>query len=127
MRTLLDRLGISSKYKGYRMLIQAIEIAIEDETAVSDISGRIYRRIAAETGITETNVEKNIRMAIRMFWEYGDHTLYAGVAGFPATERPSNAAFIGAVASYLIRTEVVCPIREGDWQEKPLTTMDRAP
>ena len=116
MRTLLDRLGVSAKYKGYRMLLNAIEIALENETAVSNITSCIYPRIAAEYGVTEANVEKNIRMAIRTFWEYGDHELYDQVSGFPTEERPGNAAFIGAIASYLIRTDAVSTPDEAEMQ-----------
>ena len=37
MRILLDRLGISPKYKGYRMLLIAVEIAVQDEDAMTQI------------------------------------------------------------------------------------------
>ncbi len=41
MRYLLDRLGMSSKYKGYRMLLLALEIALRDEDNLTNIFQRI--------------------------------------------------------------------------------------
>ncbi len=105
MRALLDKLGISAKYKGYRMLIYAIEIAAEDDTAVSMITKRIYPRIAQEYDLSPVNVEKNIRMAISAFWTHGNRDLYDKIVGYPITQKPSNAEFIGAISSYVIRTK----------------------
>ena len=103
MRILLDRLGISPKYKGYRMLLIAVEIAVQDEDAMTQITQKIYPPIAARCGTTPANVEKNLRKAIEVFWNYGDRTFYGRLAGYPPTSKPTNAEFIGALASYILR------------------------
>ena len=36
MRQILDNLGFSTKYKGYTMLLEAIEMATEDEEKASN-------------------------------------------------------------------------------------------
>lgn len=104
MRMILDRLGISSKYKGYRMLLTGIEIAVQDEDAVTQITQKIYPQIAQRCGTTPVNVEKNLRKVIEIFWNYGDRSFYDEIAGYSPPSRPTNAEFIGAISSYIIRS-----------------------
>ena len=103
MRTILDRLGISTKYKGYRMLASAIEIAVENEEAILLVTKRIYPEVAKRFGVTSSNVDKNIRVAIAAFWNGGNRELYNKIVGYEITQRPSNADFIAMIASYIIR------------------------
>ena len=64
MRYLLDRLGMSSKYKGYRMLLLALEIALRDEDNLTNIFQRIYTPVAERCGVTPVMVDKNLRSII---------------------------------------------------------------
>lgn len=71
MRYLLDRLGMSSKYKGYRMLLLALEIALRDEDNLTNIFQRIYTPVAERCGVTPVMVDKNLRSIIDIFWRSG--------------------------------------------------------
>ena len=103
MRLLLDRLGISVKYNGYHMLIMAIELVRDNEERGSNLSKYVYPEIAAQFGKSVGGVTKSIRRAIQSFWNYGNRALYQQIVGCETVTRPSNAEFINALASYVIR------------------------
>ena len=103
MRDILDRLGILAKYKGYRMLKIAVELAAEDEDRMSKIARLIYPIIAEQFGTDTRSVYKSIGRAIDAFWLHGNRALYDKIAGYTVTEKPSNVEFITTVASYMIR------------------------
>ncbi len=106
MRAILDRLGISTKYKGYRMLASAIGIAVENEEAILLVTKLIYPEVARRFGVSGANVDKNIRVAIAAFWNNGNRELYNKIVGYQITRKPSNAEFIAAIASYIIRSGI---------------------
>lgn len=116
MRVILDRLGISTKYKGYRMLASAIEIAVENEEAILLVTKLIYPEVAKRFGVSGSNVDKNIRVAITAFWNNGNRDLYNKIVGYEVAQRPSNAEFIAAIASYIIRSGIASssPTSVGD-------------
>ncbi len=106
MRQILDNLGFSTKYKGYTMLLEAIEMATEDEEKASKLSRFIYPEVAKRHDMSPSGVEKSIQRVIRSFWENGNRSFYCKIAGYEVTKRPANAAFINTVASYIIRSRV---------------------
>ena len=90
MRYLLDRLGMSSKYKGYRMLLLALEIALRDEDNLTNIFQRIYTPVAERCGVTRS----------------GNRELYRQICGFQQTLCPTNAEFLEAVVAYTLRNGI---------------------
>ena len=106
MQAILDKLGFSAKYKGYRMLTVAIDIAVHNDEAVTKITQMIYPEVAKICGTNSINVEKDIRKAIEMFWIEGDKTYYSRIAGYKITSKPTNAEFIAAVSCYIIRKKL---------------------
>ena len=89
MQILLDQMGFSSRFCGYKMLADAIAIAVKDDEAVTRITQLIYPQVAEKFQSNARNVEKNTRKAIENFWDHGN--------------RPTNAAFIAAVSSFILR------------------------
>lgn len=106
MRYLLDRLGMSSKYKGYRMLLMALEIALEDEDNLSNLLQRIYTPVAARCGVTPMMVDKNLRSIIDIFWHHGNRELYRQICGLPQELCPTNSEFLNAVVTYTLRNGI---------------------
>lgn len=106
MRYLLDRLGMSSKYKGYRMLLLALEIALRDEDNLTNIFQRIYTPVAERCGVTPVMVDKNLRSIIDIFWRSGNRELYRQFCGFQQTLCPTNAEFLEAVVAYTLRNGI---------------------
>ena len=103
MRAVLDALGMSSRYVGYKLLMKSLQIAVDDEDAVSRITKCIYMPVAEMYGMTVQQVEKNIRSVIDAFWSQGNRGLYGRIVGYEVKCKPKNAEFISAVSSYLIR------------------------
>lgn len=103
IRGILDRLGISSKYKGYLMMAYALEISLADDMAVTEIMHRIYPQVAEHFHTTSVNVEKDLRKAVTMFWVNGNRELYGKLTGFLPGRKPTTAEFIGAVTAGILR------------------------
>lgn len=103
MQKLLDKMGFSSRFCGYRMLLEAIDISIKNDEAVTRITQMIYPQVAERFQTKPCNVEKNIRKAIEYFWDHGNRDVYTRVASHKVQYRPTNAEFIAAVTSFVLR------------------------
>ncbi len=103
MQVILDRLGFSKRYKGYQMLSRAVEIAVQNEEAVTRITQLIYPKVAEESGTSGVNVEKDIRKIIERFWIDGDKEYYYKMTGYRLAKKPTNAELIAALSSYVLR------------------------
>ena len=103
MRQILDKLGISTKYKGYGVLLESIEMAVNDEDKASKLSRYIYPEVAKRHDMSPSGVAKSIQRAIKSFWKDGNRSLYCQIAGYEVTKKPGNAEFISTIASFMIR------------------------
>ena len=103
MQILLDQMGFSSPFCGYKMLADAIAIAVKDDEAVTRITQLIYPQVAEKFQSNARNVEKNMRKAIENFWDHGNRDVYTHIAGHKVYYRPTNAEFIAAVSSFILR------------------------
>lgn len=103
IQTILDQLGLPKRYKGYQMLACAIDIAVQNDEAVTRITQLIYPKVAETCGISGVNVEKDIRKIIERFWLDGDKEYYHKLAGYKTSKKPTNAEFIAAISSYILR------------------------
>lgn len=90
---LLHSLGITSNYKGYRILIAAVDIALRDENALNDIMVSIYGGVAEKLGISAASVERNIRTAISHAWELAPNRFYKTL-GWDSTYPPTSSELI---------------------------------
>ena len=61
---LLDK-GIKPNHKGFKQLTYAIELCQKDETYLDGFTKRLYPDIARDFNITHSNVERDLRFAIR--------------------------------------------------------------
>lgn len=103
IRGILDRLGISAKYKGYLMMAYALEISLADELAVTEVMRRIYPQVAEYFHTSAVSVEKDLRKAVTAFWTRGNRELYGKLTGFLPAMNPTTAEFIGAVTAGILR------------------------
>lgn len=65
---LLNRLGITTNYKGYAILVAAVDIVYANPAALDDIMVSVYGTVAHRLGISARSVERNIRTAINYAW-----------------------------------------------------------
>lgn len=65
---ILNNLNITSNYKGYKIIVTAVEIALCDEEALDNVVDKIYHRVAEINNISFVSIERNIRTAIAHSW-----------------------------------------------------------
>ena len=102
--SVMCRLGVSLRVKGFYMLRTAIRLTLEDESYIYNITGRLYPAVAKELNSTPCRVERNMRHAIEVAWTRGDLPYTDEVFGYSVDAergKPTNAAFIATVADYV--------------------------
>ncbi|MGE5598579.1 MAG: sporulation transcription factor Spo0A, partial [Bacteroidota bacterium] len=106
---IMQRLRIPAKFKGYSYLREAITLAVLDSTLITEITKRLYPRIADKFRTTSERVERAMRFAIEAAWSRGDieflHNLF-GYAVDEAKGKPTNASFVAKVADQ-VRLEIL--------------------
>ncbi len=90
---LLHSLGITSNYKGHRILIMAVEIALQDENALNDIMVSVYGVVAEKLGVSAASVERNIRTAISHAWELASNR-FRKTVDWSGTYQPTSSELI---------------------------------
>ena len=104
IRTTLQRLGITCNYAGYKQLILAIELALEDEDRLCRITRQIYWVVADRTFSSRRNIERNFRTIIFRAWK-NNLKLLTEIAKFPLHAPPSVSQFIAIMVAYIKREE----------------------
>ena len=101
-RDIIRKFRVTSKYKGFFLLIDAIEIYLEKYNHSSYISmnDHIYKILAEKYETTSYCVEHNIRTLIERCWK-NDRTFMENIFGCPLKCCPSNREFIDSVAYYI--------------------------
>lgn len=98
---LLRSLGIPGNYVGFKQLVLATQLAVEDEDRILNMYNSIYETVAKEFGSSPKNVEKNIRMVIHSAWEKQySRNQFSMLAGYPYMERPTASEFLDVVSNY---------------------------
>jgi hypothetical protein len=62
---LLLSLSIPPHLKGFRYLVRAIALVMEDETCLQNVMVQLYGQIAEDFGVTCVSVERDARTALR--------------------------------------------------------------
>lgn len=93
---LIRRFDITSRYKGYYLLTEALQIARENYDNCQAITKDVYQKIAQRHRTTYMCVERNIRTVVAKCWE-NNRKLMEEIAGHELTVYPSNGAFLDMV------------------------------
>ena len=101
---LLRQLGVTSKYKGYYFLAEAVKLSVEMQGRPIKITKDIYPTLARKFKSTPVNIEHNIRTVLNLCWSSGKETLNA-IAGYSLRYKPTNSEFIDILAYYLSQAE----------------------
>lgn len=112
---IIHRLRIPANFKGHLYLREAIVLAVGDTTLITEVTKRLYPRIAEKYATTCERVERAMRFAIETAWNRGDIEFLHDLFGYGVDERkgkPTNASFIAKVADQ-VRLEILAR-RVGD-------------
>ena len=101
---LIRQLGVTSKYKGYYFLAEAVKLSVEMQGRPIKITKVIYPTLARKFKSTPVNIEHNIRTVLNLCWSSGKETLNA-IAGYSLRYKPTNSEFIDILAYYLSQAE----------------------
>ena len=101
---LMRQLGVTSKYKGYYFLAEAVKLSVEMQGRPIKITKDIYPTLARKFKSTPVNIEHNIRTVLNLCWSSGKETLNA-IAGYSLRYKPTNSEFIDILAYYLSQAE----------------------
>ena len=98
----LRRLGILRTYLGHRAVLAAVQLALEDESRLHQVTKGIYMEAARRCGQSWSAVERNIRTAARRAWEANPRYLEQ-LAGYPLDGPPSASELIEILATDAMR------------------------
>lgn len=101
---LLLKIGIPPHLRGYSYITSAIELILLDPNNMYCIYKGLYYDIAKMYGTTPSGVERSIRTAINVAWQYGDrefiddmfHSCIKANKGVP-----TNSAFLARLFYYI--------------------------
>lgn len=94
VRELPLKLGINRTYKGYRFLVTALELALEDENNLLFISKNIFPVIARKYDTNISCVERNIRTVIHACWNSPCRDVLLEMTPYPLEKAPTVGEFI---------------------------------
>ena len=101
VQDLLRYLKIPGTYKGYRQMVTAIQLAVEDEDRLLNVTSDLYPQVARLHRTTSSCVQKNLRKVISACWENGGREQLEGLLGLTYERRPVTKDFINLLADYL--------------------------
>lgn len=101
IQTTLFKLGISSRYKGYKYIVFTIENALaNDQETLDPILDGVCRNAAQVFGVSVSSVHRNIRTVIDRLWNEGDLEFCAKVFQYHIVTKPSVGDFLSALLQY---------------------------
>lgn len=103
---IIRKLGVTSKYKGYFFLTDAIHLAMNFQDKPIKITKDIYPYLAQKYKTTPMNIERNVRTVINICWEMNKKGVDE-IAGHDLTYKPTNSEFVDMVAYYLSEKEQI--------------------
>lgn len=103
---IIRKLGITSKYKGYYFLAEAVNMVMEQKDGNIKITKDIYPNLSKKFKSTPSNIERDIRTVINTCWETNKSGLDK-IAGYPLKFKPTNSEFIDMIAYYLTEEDMV--------------------
>lgn len=101
----IRKLGITSKYKGYFYVKDAVRLAMDHQEEPVKITKDIYPYLASKFKTTPMNIEHNIRTVINICWETNREEVDE-VAGYSLAYKPTNSEFIDMIAFYLSNEQI---------------------
>lgn len=100
---MLRLIGVQPDVRGWRYIVDAVMVVVEDEELLHQLTKGLYPAIARKNGTTATRVERCIRSAIETAWTQGSTEAqqhYFGSIVGPEKGKPTNGAFIGGLAQW---------------------------
>lgn len=101
---IIRQFNITTKYKGYYFVLEAIDIASAKQNEILYITKDIYPMIARKYQTSTYSVEKDIRTIIEKCWT-NNRELLEKIAGCKLDYCPTNSEFIDYMTYYVNGTK----------------------
>ena len=98
---LVRSLGVGATYRGYRYLVYAVALCLQDEDYLLSVSKLLYPKIAHTYCTTSCSVERDIRTVIRVCWDRGGKAYLEKLAMHSLDIRPTAGEFIDILVGYM--------------------------
>lgn len=101
--SLLKSIGILPHLRGYRYIIKAVQMLIEDQTLINSVTTVFYPGIAEVFNSSASKIERAIRHAIEVAFTKGKgdskkrDEIFGSSLG-PGKDKPTNSEFISCIA-----------------------------
>ena len=102
VRKIIRYFHITSKYKGYPLIIDAINIYIDKYGECIKITKDIYPILSKKYNMPISLIERNIRTIVEACWD-NDKQAVKTILGYKTAKCPSNSEFIDAIAYFIIK------------------------
>ncbi len=99
-RELLLHLGVTPNYKAFPFLLTALELLLEDSSALLLVTKNLYPVVGRCHGTTWQAVERNLRTATALVWKRNP-TLLQEMAGYPLTCKPTVSQFLAILVAQI--------------------------
>lgn len=97
---LIRQMGVTSKYKGYYLVADAVKLSMEEPGQPLQITKDVYPSLAKKYNSSPDNIEHNIRTVVKICWV--DHKEQMDrIAGYPLDYKPTNSEFLDMLTYYL--------------------------
>lgn len=96
----LRQFHLSSRYKGYHILNDAIALYVNNYNRYICLQKDIYLPLSNKYNTSVYAIEANIRTAIERCWK-NDKSFMSNMFGYKLTHCPSNGEFIDFAAYYI--------------------------
>lgn len=94
---------VTSRYRGYRYLVDAVDLVSNQPDVDFRITKDIYPALALKHHTTSYCIEHNIRTVVKRCWSC-NRSYVETVLGYKPPQCPSNMEFINSIAYFLENT-----------------------
>ena len=101
---LIRQMGVTSKYKGYYFVADAVKLSMETAGYPLRITKDVYPPLARKYKSTPNNIEHDIRTVVNVCWSANKDQMDR-IAGYPLSYKPTNSQFVDMLAFYLSADE----------------------
>ena len=103
---IIRKLGLTSKYKGYYYLAEAVNMVMEQKEEQMRITKDIYPGLSKKFKSTPSNIEHDLLTVINVCWKTNKNGMDE-IAGYPLKYKPTNSEFIDMLAYYLTEEDTI--------------------
>ena len=97
---LIRQMGVTSKYKGYYFVADAVKLSMETAGYPLRITKDVYPPLARKYKSTPNNIEHDLRTVVNVCW-CANKDQMDRIAGYPLSYKPTNSEFVDMLAFYL--------------------------